>query len=254
MIKKEIQRFLTALMFFTCLPCPKWTAYSDELMYSCTRYFPLIGIVIGSIGAGIFYLCSLIFPFSIAIMLSMVSTVLATGAMHEDGLADACDAFGGGWTKEKILMIMTDSRLGTFGTVGLLGTLSLKYCCLTQMPPRLIIPSLIVAHSLSRCAAVTMLYNLPYVRNTSDGKSKPAMKKMSSKSLIIASIWGVLPLLLYKNAWAFLVLLPMLAVMFLLTRYFKKWIGGQTGDCGGAAQQICEIVFYLFMLALWKFI
>jgi adenosylcobinamide-GDP ribazoletransferase len=254
MLKKEVQIFFAALMFFTRLPCPKWVKYSDEYQAACSRYFSLVGVIIGSIGGAVFYGCSLVFPFSLAVLLSMISTILVTGAFHEDGLADACDGFGGGWTKENILVIMKDSRLGTFGTVGLVSILSLKYCCLIQMAPGMIVLSLISAHALSRFAASTLLYTLPYVRNGAEAKSKPAMQRISVNSLIFGSIWGILPLVLFKNVFVFIILFPVAAVTLILSRYFLKWIGGQTGDCGGATQQICEVTIYLSFLVLWKFI
>src|SRR5436190_855381 len=98
-MKKEIRIFFTALMFFTRIPCPRWVDHSEDYISQSTRYFPLIGIVVGTIGTIIFYIGSFVFPHFIAILLSMIATIIATGAFHEDGLADVCDGFGGGWKK-----------------------------------------------------------------------------------------------------------------------------------------------------------
>ena len=122
-MKKEVHYFLTAILFFTRIPCPKWVDHSSEMLNKSNRYFSLVGILVGSIAALVYYLATFIFTLEVAIILSMVASVWTTGAFHEDGFADTCDGFGGGWTKEKILLIMKDSRLGTYGVIGLFAIL-----------------------------------------------------------------------------------------------------------------------------------
>src|SRR4051794_21756033 len=111
-MKKELRIFFTAIMFLTRLPVPRFTDHSPEYLKQSSRYFPLVGWIVGGIGALVFYLFSSFFSLELSLLASIIATVLATGAFHEDGFADVCDAFGGGWTKEKILAIMKDSRLG----------------------------------------------------------------------------------------------------------------------------------------------
>lgn len=253
-MKREIRIFFTALMFFTRIPCPKWTDHSPEYLNKSSRYFPLVGAIVGSIGALTFYIAALVFPIQVSILLSMISTILATGAFHEDGLADVCDGFGGGWTKESILRIMKDSRVGAFGVIGLIAVLSLKFICLNQIEVKLIPIILVASHSLSRFVASTLLFTLEYVRDDADSKAKPAAQKMSIPSLIIGGLFGILPLFLFQNYLVFLILIPAFAMRWYLANYFKKWIGGQTGDCGGATQQICEVIIYLSFIGLWKYI
>lgn len=253
-MKKEIRIFFTALMFFTRIPCPKWVDHSPGYLTKSSRYFPLIGIIIGGIGAFVYYGSSFVFPHPISILLSMLSTILATGAFHEDGLGDMCDGFGGGWTKEKILLIMKDSRTGTYGVIGLCFVLALKFSALFYINPKLIPIVVIAGHALSRFAASTLLYTLDYVRNDDQSKAKPAAQKMSKGSLLAGAIFGIAPMILFFNYYIFLVLIPVFAIRWYLGRFFFKWIGGQTGDCGGATQQICEVVFYLSLIVLWKFI
>ncbi len=105
MIRREIQIFFAALMFFTRIPCPTWVKHSQETLNKASRYFPLIGWIVGAIGASVFWISSLLFPPVLAVLLSMIATILLTGAFHEDGFADVCDGFGGGWTQEEILRI-----------------------------------------------------------------------------------------------------------------------------------------------------
>ncbi len=253
-MKKEIHIFFTALMFFTRIPCPKWVNHDPKYLRLSSKYFPLVGIIIGGIGATVFYVTSLLFSLEIAVLLSMVATIYTTGAFHEDGLADVCDGFGGGWSKDKILLIMKDSRLGTYGTAGLVFILSLKFAALRETEVYYIPLVLVSGHSLSRFIATTLIFTHPYVRDTDDSKAKPAAKSMSIQMLMISGVFGIAPLLLFKNPWIFLTLIPMyLSKMFLGVK-FKKWIGGQTGDCAGAVQQLSEVVFYLTIIALWKYI
>jgi adenosylcobinamide-GDP ribazoletransferase len=253
MLKKELSVFFTAMMFFTRIPCPKWIDHSPEMLNKSTKYFSLIGIIVGSFGALTYWVISFILPENIALFLCMVATIWITGAFHEDGFADVCDGFGGGWTKEKILTIMKDSRLGTYGTIGLVGILATKYLALSTFPNQLLI-TLIAGHSISRFISTMLLYLYPYVRDDLTSKAKPMAHALKLPSLITNGIIGLLPLFFYNSYWIFLAIIPPFISMLLMGRFFKKWIGGQTGDCAGATQQIAEVTFYLSILVLWKFI
>ena len=113
---------------------------------------------------------------------------------------------------------------------------------------------IIAGHSLSRFMATTLIFTHPYVRDTDDAKAKPAAKSMSTSMLLISGFFGIIPLVLFLNPFVFLVLIPMYISKMFLASKFKKWIGGQTGDCAGAVQQLSEVIFYISMLALWKYI
>ena len=249
MIKKEIQVFLTAVMFFTRIPCPSWVDHSAEYLNKSSRYFSLIGIIVGGVGGAVFYGFNVVFPHSVAILLGMLATVWLTGAFHEDGLADMLDGFGGGWTKEQILKIMKDSRIGTFGVVGLTGVLALKFLTLNNLPSARIPIILIAGHSMSRFLASTLAVTHDYAREDSS-KAKPAATRMSNLSLVISAIFGFAPLALFGNIWIITAVVPVLLVHFYLGSFFQKNIGGFTGDCSGATQQLTEVAFYLSILAL----
>ncbi len=253
-MKKELQIFLTAVMFYTRVPVPRWVNHDADYLNKATKYFPLIGWIAGSVAALVFMGANYLFNPSIAIILSMAASVLLTGAFHEDGFADVCDGFGGGWTKEKILLIMKDSRVGAYGVIGTIFMLSLKFYVLLSFTVTQIPFILIAAHALSRWAASTFILTHQYVRENEDSKAKPVAKQFLLTHFLIASLFGILPLLLFRNAYAFLLIIPVYLMKIYLGWYFKKWIGGYTGDCLGATQQLCEIIFYLSSLALWKFI
>lgn len=247
---KEIKLFLTALMFLTRIPAPKWLGYSEDSINKCNRYFPLVGLIIGSTGALTYYLASFIVPLSISILLSMISTILLTGGFHEDGFADTCDGFGGGWTQEKILTIIKDSRVGAYGMIGMILLLTLKFSALVSIPSALIIPAIICGHTISRMLAVMTMFNLPYVREDESSKSKPVTKNLHIKDLWIATILGMSSLLLFSHWIIYLTIIPLLIAKFWLDHYFKKWIGGYVGDCLGAIQQVTEVLFYLSIIAI----
>lgn len=253
-MKREIHIFFTALMFFTRIPCPKWVNHDPRYLQLSSRYFSLIGIIVGFLGGLIFYISNLLFTVEISLLFSMFSTIYITGAFHEDGFADVCDGFGGGWTKEKILRIMKDSRLGTYGTIGIILILSIKFAALRELPIQYLPLILVAGHSLSRFIATTLIYTHPYVRDTEDSKAKPAAKNMTPFQLIISFVFGILPLIFFFNPYIFLVIIPMYLSKVFLGIKFKKWIGGQTGDCAGAVQQLSEVVFYLTLVGIWNYI
>lgn len=274
-IKHNWYLFLTAIMFLTRLPVPKNIPHSQDLLQGSARYFSWVGIFIGLFGALVFAGLGYFFSPAFSIIGSMITTLFVTGAFHEDGLADCFDAFGGGWTKEKILTIMKDSRLGTFGVVGVVMALALKFILLLELcgyfPVYVVAFLLIPAHAMSRLFAVTVMQQLPYVQDIDTSKSKPlANRKLYPREILIATIGAAVPLtalllllpqpnfflhpssVLHIPKRLIILLLPMLLLRYLAVRFFKKWIGGYTGDCLGATQQICELGFYLGCLLLWR--
>jgi len=252
-MKREIRIFFTALMFFTRIPCPKWVDHSEEYLNKASKYFPVVGIIVGSVSAFVYWLLQLIFPTEIALIFSMIASILTTGAFHEDGFADVCDGFGGGWTKEKILLIMKDSRLGTYGVVGLGLILLLKWSVLKYFPANALMVAIISGHAISRLNAVSLIYTDTYARDDDSSKSKPLATKMNSGELIFAILFGLAPLVFFANVYALLTLVPLSLVRWYFSGYFKKWIGGYTGDCLGAVQQVSEVVFYLSLILIFKY-
>jgi adenosylcobinamide-GDP ribazoletransferase len=249
MFKKEIHIFAAAIMFYSRIPLPKKNSmFSDEILHQSIRYFPLIGIIVGCMGGGVFWLSSLILPFQIAVILSMVATILLTGAFHEDGFADFCDGFGGGYTKERILAIMKDSSIGTYGAIGLLMMLFSKYLCLSNMKPIDLPLVLIAAHAFSRFLPVCLINTSTYARIEGPSKSKAIGQKGTLFSFCVALLFSVLALAFIP--WKAVLLI---AVLSLLLFVFFRWyvtrrLGGYTGDVLGALQQLSEIMFYLGFL------
>lgn len=253
MIKKELHLFFTALMFYSRIPVPKTTSYSETDLNRATKYFPLLGIMVGCIVALVYWLAHFIFPNSLAIILSMVAGIFVTGSFHEDGFADVCDGFGGGWTAEDRLRIMKDSRIGTYGTVGLIFILLLKYISIGEFKPDQIPLVLILSHTLSRLMPVLVIRIGKYARNDATSKVKPLGKSITKAEFLIAILIGILPMVLFWNPYVLLViLLPLISTLW-LSSYFEKRIGGYTGDCLGAIQQVSETGIYITLLLLLQF-
>jgi len=250
----ELRYFLTALGYFTRVPVPRWVGYEPQWLNAAARYFPLVGALVGGLGALVYLAALRVLPAGVAVLLSMAATLVATGAFHEDGLADCCDAFGGGYRRDDVLRIMHDSRIGAFGAIGLVVALALKWQTLAALPPLAAATSMVAAHAASRACAISYLTTLDYVR--AEGKAKPVARRIGFGAWLIAGAFG-LPWLFWP-AWpdwragaATLVVLAALRVA--LGRYFVRRIGGYTGDCLGFAQQVFELAIYLTGLAWISF-
>jgi len=214
-------------MFLTRLPVGRWVRYEQSLLAHCTVYFPLVGAGVGAFGAGVLWLCAMLLPLPLAVLLSMLSTVLLTGAFHEDGLADSADGFGGASNAERVLEIMRDSRIGTYGAIALWFLLTAKWTLLVQLSSLNIetaMLSLIVAHTAGR--------------------------------------WSSLWLLCFHEFALGIVGVAFLASV-LSAKFSARRIGGITGDVLGAANQISEVSLYFVILVFknapnlqlsaWKF-
>ncbi|QDH80778.1 adenosylcobinamide-GDP ribazoletransferase [Echinicola soli] len=266
---RELQAFFTALMFYTRIPCPSWVDHSEEYLRISRKYFPFIGWIIGGASAITLLLSYQVLPVTLALFLSIAISVILTGAFHEDGFADTMDGFGGGWTKEKILLIMKDSRIGTFGAVGLILLLAIKFLGLMELAKiiqknsysfefyQCIFACYISGHSISRFVALTFFKTHQYAKINDEigSKSKPIAKgDFPTRDLFVASVFAFLPLALFQNYAVFLAIIPCFMAKWWMGRWFQKWIGGYTGDCLGAVQQVTEVVFYLSLLIIWKYI
>jgi adenosylcobinamide-GDP ribazoletransferase len=246
-IKKEWRLWLVALIFFTRIPI-KVEDFEEADLNRSGKYFPLVGVVVGLVAAAAFGLAIVMLPLQIAVLVSMAATIWLTGAFHEDGLADAADGLGGGWDKEQVLTIMQDSRLGTYGAIALFMMLLAKFATLSHLSAPLLPGILLAGHSLSRLGALLVIYTKRYVRPV--GKAKPLATQLSGRELSLAVLFGILPLaLLSPRLW--LALVPVAIIWFWFSRKLEKRLGGYTGDCLGAMQQLCELAFYLGIL-VWS--
>jgi adenosylcobinamide-GDP ribazoletransferase len=249
----QLRLFFTALQFFTRLPIPGWVGFDPAWLNQASRYFPLVGLVVALITGAAYALAVWFLPAPVAVVISTAAGIYATGAFHEDGFADVCDGFGGGMTPARVLEIMKDSRIGAYGAIGTLCMLGLKLVTLSMLPPLATIGALLIAHPLSRLMATSLIWRLDYAR--AEGKAKPLAQKMRGAEFLIAAVSAALPALavvalhwLPANALLAGVAAAGIATLW-LARKFVRRIGGYTGDCLGAVQQVSEVMFYLCALA-----
>ncbi|ABV88693.1 adenosylcobinamide-GDP ribazoletransferase [Shewanella pealeana] len=251
--QQQLNLFFIAMGFFTRIPMPKWIEVDADKLNKASRYFGLVGLLVGAISALVYTLMLYWVSPSIAIVLAMITSVLVTGGFHEDGLADTADGLGGGWTVEAKLNIMKDSRLGSYGALALVLALLLKWQLLTELAlfdPSSVSLALIVGHCLSRVVAASFIFSEPYVSDSDTSKSKPLAQEQGINELSILLATGILALLLVGVMQALVLTLALTIVRYGFVRLFTKQIGGYTGDTLGAAQQGSELTCYLLLLVL----
>ncbi|MCW0236493.1 MAG: adenosylcobinamide-GDP ribazoletransferase [Ferrovibrio sp.] len=248
-----------ALMLLTRLPMPAGDAIAvpaDGGMARAAWIFPMVGLLVGLAGGGVFMLAgSLGLGLSSAALLAMGTQILLTGALHEDGLADMADGFGGGHSRERKLDIMRDSRIGTYGVVALIIALALRFTALQDLASNLlsisdeledtagqnsaIIIALVAAGALSRAAMTVVWYLLPPARTdglAAGSGAVPFSAAVTAVLLAAAIAFVVLP------GFAFIVACATVAVLTMAVALLAHWqIRGHTGDVLGATQQITEI-------------
>ena len=250
LIQRQWRLFLTAVMFLTRIPVGATRAFERTDFPDATPYFPLVGMGVGLTGAAVLSASAIIFPAAVAILFSMLATVLMTGALHEDGFVDAVEGLTGGLTRERRLEIMKDSRIGTYGALALWFGLTLKFALLfylLQTSRPWVCAAMIFAHAFSRGGCVILMRFMSYA-TVSEPKSDAFFNGMRS--------WHLLPALGFPLALGWALMGPRAivcgmagAVIILLCGfYFRKKIGGVTGDCLGATIQLTELSLYMTLL------
>lgn len=253
MFARELTLFFIAMGFFTRIPMPAWVQVDSERLNQASRYFALVGVLVGGICALVYGLSTKVLPNNIAILMAMLTGLLLTGGFHEDGLADTADGFGGGWRVQDKLTIMKDSRVGTYGVLALVMSLLFKFVLLSEIAlfdGDLVMAALVVGHCLSRLLAASLIFTETYVRDDDTSKSKPLAQSQTLNELGILLLTGIVTLWLSGIASALSLCLVLLAVRQLLVRGYRRQIGGYTGDVLGATQQVSELVCYLFILVI----
>ena len=231
--------------FFTRLPFWKIADVPPVYFKRVVDYWPFVGWLTGGIMAGTLWITAEFLPVQIAVLMALAARLLVTGALHEDGLADFCDGFGGGTSRDKILSIMKDSHIGTYGVLGLLFYYGLMWNILTTLSVPLACAAILSGDAWSKFCAAQIINTLPYARKEEESKAKVIYDRMSPGVLLSAFMAGALPMLLLldKGYW-WAAIAP--AMMFiLLMSLMRRRLQGYTGDCCGATFLLCEFSFYL---------
>lgn len=240
--------FLIAAQFLTRWPAPRNLETDEKELGQAAMFFPLVGAFVGASGALLHASLLNFLPPSTCALLTLVYFSFITNAFHEDGLADAFDGFGGGWTRERALEIMRDSRVGTFGALALIFLALAKYNFLSMLATSVIWRWLIVAHTAARWTTLPLCLWLPYAREEGQGKLVARRLSYGGAAIATLSLLATLALLNWREAavaGAVAVAAPLLTGW-----YYRRRIGGVTGDCLGATNQLTEVAIYLAAVAL----
>ena len=244
-----LDRLFAALILFTRLPFGRLRNVPAEAFAHATAWWPAAGWLTGGTTALALWLLAAWLPMPLAVVLAFGVRVLLTGALHEDGLADCCDGFGGGTTRDRRLAIMKDSHIGTYGVLGLVFYALLLMQTVAALPVGTAVALICVGDPLAKLLAAQLTNVLPYVRPLAESKVG-AYRRMDIGSLLVAAIFGLLPLLLLPKGFGTAVCVPVVLTAG-VGWFLHRKIGGYTGDCCGAAFLLNELGFYVAAAACY---
>jgi len=252
-VKQQIILLFYAVSYFTRVPIPRCIVFDSEQFHKANAYLPLIGLGIGLIMGIVFYLSQLLFSHHISLILMLISSLLLTGALHEDGFADCCDGLGGGYNPAQRLKIMKDSQIGTYAGIGLIILFLLKFNLLLELTAinySSLFVALLVAQSLSRYAALCIMQLLPYVRLDESSKVQSLATKLDGYYFAFASLCAAFSLLLIDLDNALIIIVSCGLVSIIIAKKLIKNLQGYTGDCLGFVQQFIELTILLLFTQL----
>lgn len=244
-----MKTFLIALQFLTILPVKIKSKISPEDFGKSLAFFPLVGLFIGVCLVVVRLLFSFL-PHLVGVAIILIISIILTGAIHLDGLADTCDAFYGNKPKEKILEIMRDSHIGTMGVAAITMLLFLKFTLLISIPQEILWKLLILMPIFARWIQVLACFSSAYVRK--EGKAKYFVEFAANKEMLIATLFMLMAFVLLIAVKGIVLSFFSVLPIFLFIRYMKRRIGGMTGDTIGAASELSEISVLFFTLMLYN--
>ena len=255
-LKKQWILFCYALSFFSRFPVSQSINFQAFPFHLGNAYLPLVGVIHAICWGSVYYLAQMMFDNNISVILMLCAGVLFTGAFHEDGFADSCDGFGGGYNKQQCLAIMKDSQIGSYGTLALILLFALKINLLIDLSLQhseqeylFFFIVLINAAVLSRFSAMCLMQSSEYARNEAS-KATHASHRLPKHYFFAALLLSLLPLCFLPFLWS-VVIVGVLAMSTLLCRaFFNQKLGGYSGDCLGFTQQLNELLILLMVVAL----
>ncbi len=247
-------RIWAAFIFFTRIPLWRIYAPPKESYKSVVEFWPLTGWLTGGIMALTLWLCGMYLPYTIAVLLAIWARLLITGALHEDGLADFMDGFGGGGSdRERILTIMKDSHIGTYGVIGLILYFLILTAALLSLSPTIAAFAIMAATPYSKMVSAPLIIMMPYARREEEAKTKMIYRNINWQAGLSLTVQGLLPMALFlwftHLPWIMIVSVPCI-VMYFLYMFINSKIHGYTGDCCGAVCLLTELSVYIVLCAL----
>ena len=245
---KWYDRIWASFIFFTRLPFWRLHEPPRECFKTVVEHWPLVGWLTGGLMALTLWGVSQYMPYPIAVLAAIVVRLLVTGALHEDGLADFLDGFGGGNDRERILAIMKDSHIGTYGVIGLVIYFLLLAAALCSMTPTVAAVTIFAADPFAKMVASELVMMMPYARREDEAKARMVYRKIDVKAGISLAVQGLLPIAgfiwLTGIAWELLFFIPCIVMYFLYLLIWRR-IRGYTGDCCGAVCLLVELTVIL---------
>jgi len=241
--------FWAALQFLTIFPTPLGHKADASMSGQSLPYFPLVGLILGAILLGLYYGLSLILPSAVVTALLIISLVILTGAHHVDGFIDTCDGVFAGKSKKERLAIMSDTRVGAFGIVGVVLLLLLKYGSLFSVS--IMLPALLLMPTLSRWTMVSMIFTFPYARRS--GMGLPFKLGATWQRLAIATAIALVAAVVLLKWWGLVLMAVLWLIAFGIAAYFRSRLGGLTGDNYGAINEISEVLVLLLIILIVRF-
>lgn len=243
-----------AFIFFTRLPFWRLHEPPKSSYSAVVEWWPLTGWLTGGAMAATLYFGSMVMPYPIVVIATIVVRLLMTGALHEDGLADFLDGFGGGGTdRQRILAIMKDSHIGTYGVLGLILYELLLLAALFSMSPEMAALTILAADPYSKMVTSELIIMMPYARTAETAKNKTVYRKIEWKAGVCLAMQGILPMVAFLwytgLSWEMVIFLPCLVMYFLYLLIWRR-IHGYTGDCCGAVCLFVELAVYLVVCGL----
>ena len=240
-----------AFIFFTRLPFWRFHQPPKSSYAAVVEWWPLTGWLTGGTMAATLYFCSMVVPYPIAVIAAIVVRLFITGALHEDGLADFIDGFGGGGTdRQRILSMMKDSHIGTYGVLGLILYMLLLGTCLRYLPIEWAPLAILAADPYSRMVASQLVVMMPYARTEETAKNRTVYRKPSVAAGISLAVQGLLPMVGFLwftgVPWEMVIFVPCIVMYFLYLLIWRR-LHGYTGDCCGAICLLVELAVYLVL-------
>jgi adenosylcobinamide-GDP ribazoletransferase len=231
-----------AFQFLTRLPVPP-VAFAPDGLARAVKFFPLVGLVIGSGAALVGKVLAPHLGRPVAALVVLLYLVLITGCLHEDGLADIADSLGG-WTQEQRLAILHDSHLGSYGGTALVLSLLSRAALLAGLPLAQFTAYMVSAHVLCRWSMLPLSYYLPPARER-EGQGARIAGLTSTATLVAGSLFTIVTVVVALRKAAIAPLLCAMVVPLVSSFFYMRKLGGVTGDCFGATNQLTEIAVYL---------
>jgi adenosylcobinamide-GDP ribazoletransferase len=248
---KWYDRIWAAFIFFTRLPLWRLHQPEKEAYKTVVEHWPLVGWLTGTTMAAVLYFGSMLFSYEIAILLAIITRLLVTGALHEDGLADFIDGFGGGGTdRQRILDIMKDSHIGTYGVISLILYFLLLFFTLHAMTPIDAAMTIAAVDPFAKMLSAQLIQMMPYARTEETAKNHTVYRRFDIKAGISLAIQGLLPICLFiyymyaRVDWQLLIFIPAIVMYFLYMLIWRR-LHGYTGDCCGALFLLTELATLL---------